>query len=234
VVAVNNVSFSIEEGECVGIIGESGSGKTTLASLIAGFERPDSGKIIFQGKRLYCGQSRTARNQRRNMQVVFQHSASSFQPRSTVLDGVCDGIRYKESAGTAQMRDRAAKALYQVGIPESYFQKKCCELSGGECQRVAIARAISGGPQLILLDEVTSALDVSIQAQIMHLLHDLQHEMSMSYLFISHDIAVVAGLCDKILVLKNGCIIEAGTPRDILHNPKEEYTKQLMLSVLTL
>ena len=168
------------------------------------------------------------------MQVVFQHPASSFQPRSTVLDGVCDGIRYKESAGTAQMRDRAAKALYQVGIPESYFQKKCCELSGGECQRVAIARAISGGPQLILLDEVTSALDVSIQAQIMHLLHDLQHEMSMSYLFISHDIAVVAGLCDKILVLKNGCIIEAGTPRDILHNPKEEYTKQLMLSVLTL
>lgn len=232
--AVSHVSFAIEKGECVGLIGESGSGKSTLAGLIAGLETPDSGSICFQGKTLCGGQSRQARHMRKDLQLVFQHPVSSFQPRAAVLESVCDGIRYTEKAGRAEVEARAAQALREVGIPEIYYRKKCRALSGGECQRVAIARAVCGNPALIIHDEVTSALDVSIQAQIVRLLYELKEQKEMSYLFISHDIAVVAGLCDRILVMRDGRIIEEGKPEEILQSPKEAYTRQLVLSVLTL
>jgi ABC-type glutathione transport system ATPase component len=234
--AVSHVSFGINEGECLGLIGESGSGKSTVAGLIAGFHRPDSGDVVFLGNTLSYGQGRFSRDARKEMQMVFQHPVSSFEPHMTVISSVCEGMRYRNSSGLSEneLEEKAVNALFRVGIPSEYYSKKCRELSGGECQRVAIARAISGAPRLVILDEVTSALDVSVQAQIIWLLHDLKAQTDISYLFISHDLAVVTGLCDNILVMKEGAIVEAGSSLNILNNPQHTYTKQLLQSALTL
>ena len=227
--AVKNVSFSIEAGESVGLIGESGSGKSTLANLIAGFEKADSGKIQFMGKDITKDKKR--KENRKKMQMVFQNPILSFQPRCRVIDGISDGIRYIENISKADCQQRVVEILKLVGLSSEYLYKRCNNLSGGQCQRVAIARAMIANPKLVINDEVTSALDVASQAQILSLFSKLKQTMQTSYLFISHDIAVVSCLCDKVMVMKDGQIIENGDTMTVLNNPQEEYTKQLIKAV---
>lgn len=215
--AVRDVSFSIAEGECLGLIGESGSGKSTVANLAAGLIPPTSGEITFSGE---------------HMQMVFQDPLMSFSPKMKILDSLCEGLRYRTSMSRKEQEQRAYEVLDQVGLKQEYAQKYSYELSGGECQRAAIGRAIMIHPQLLICDEVTSALDVSVQAQIVRLLKNLREEMRMSYLFISHDLALVSSVCDRIAVMYEGRILEEGPVREILNHPKEDYTKKLLDAVL--
>lgn len=216
--AVNDVSFSIHRGECFGLIGESGSGKSTVAKIVSGLLKPSAGKVRFTGK---------------NMQMVFQDPVTSFNPRMTILDSLCEGVRYRTRLSRKEQEERAYEVLEQVGLKKEYAKKFSHELSGGECQRAAIGRAIMIKPELLICDEVTSALDVSVQAQIIYLLKKLADEMQMSYLFISHDLALVSGLCDRVAVMCQGEIVEMGETRGVLEHPKEVYTKQLVDSVLS-
>ena len=216
--AVKDVTFSICQGECLGLIGESGSGKSTVAKLVSGLIKPSSGSVSFTGK---------------NMQMVFQDPMMSFSPRMTILDSLCEGVRYCTNLTRKEQEKRAYEVLEQVGLKKDYAPKYSCELSGGECQRAAIGRAIMIKPELLICDEVTSALDVSVQAQIIRLLKGLADEMKMSYLFISHDLALVSGLCDRVAVMYQGEIVEMGQVREVIDYPKEVYTKHLLDSVLT-
>ena len=216
--AVKDVSFSIHQGECFGLIGESGSGKSTVAKLISGLENPTQGSVSFYGK---------------NMQMVFQDPIMSFSPRMTILDSLCEGVRYRTRLTRKEQEKRAYEVLEQVGLKKEYAEKFCYELSGGECQRAAIGRAIMIKPELLICDEVTSALDVSVQAQIIQLLKTLGAELKMAYLFISHDLALVSGLCDNVAVMYQGEIVEMGTVRDVIDHPQKDYTKQLLNSVLS-
>ena len=203
--------------ECLGLIGESGSGKSTVANLAAGLRKPTSGQISFYGE---------------HMQMVFQNPLTSFSPKMKILDSVCEGLRYRTTMTRKEQEARAYEVLEMVGLKQEYAQKYSHELSGGECQRAAIGRAIMIKPQLLICDEVTSALDVSVQAQIIRLLHNLKREMKMSYLFISHDLALVSSICDRIAVMYEGGIVESGSVREVLDNPREDYTKKLLDAVL--
>lgn len=216
--AVKNVSFTIHKGECLGLVGESGSGKSTVANLISGLIPPSSGSIHFYGK---------------NIQMVFQDPMMSFSPRMNILDSLCEGLRYRTELCRKERELRAYEVLEQVGLKKEYAHKFSFELSGGECQRAAIGRAIMIKPELLVCDEVTSALDVSVQAQIIRLLKKLSDEMKMSCLFISHDLALVSGLCDRIAVMYHGEIVETGRVREVIDHPRQEYTKLLLHSVLS-
>ena len=216
--AVKDVSFSIHQGECFGLIGESGSGKSTVAKLISGLENPTQGSVSFYGK---------------NMQMVFQDPVMSFSPQMTILDSLCEGVRYRTRLPRKEQEKRAYEVLEQVGLKKEYAEKFCYELSGGECQRAAIGRAIMIKPELLICDEVTSALDVSVQAQIIQLLKTLSDELKMAYLFISHDLALISGLCDNVAVMHRGEIVEMGAVRDVIDHPQKGYTKQLLNSVLS-
>ena len=216
--AVNNVSLSIHRGECFGLIGESGSGKSTVAKIVSGLLKPSAGAVRFNGK---------------NMQMVFQDPLTSLSPRMTILDSLCEGVRYRTKLTRKAQEERAYEVLEQVGLKKEYAKKFSYELSGGECQRAAIGRAVMIKPELLICDEVTSALDVSVQAQIIGLLRKLADELQMSYLFISHDLALVSGLCDRVAVMYQGEIVEMGETQEVLAHPKEAYTKQLVDSVLS-
>lgn len=215
---VKNISFAVEPGQIVGLVGESGSGKSTVANLVSGLMRPNSGRIRFEGQ---------------NLQMVFQDPMMSFSPRMKILDSLCEGLRYRTNLSRQERENRAYEVLEQVGLKREYAQKYSYELSGGECQRAAIGRAIMIRPELLICDEVTSALDVSVQAQIIRLLKGLADEMGMAYLFISHDLALVSSLCDRIAVMYHGEIVESGKVREVIDHPKQEYTKRLLASVLS-
>ena len=218
--AVDGVSFEIKKGECVGLIGESGSGKSTTAYMTAGLLKPDRGEIIFHGA---------------YMQMIFQDPVKALNPRKKILDCILEGLIYRRKDLTKEEKRRMAyEAMDVVRLDRSYGERYSRELSGGECQRATIARAILDHPELLICDEVTSALDVSVQAQIIRLLDRLKREMGHSYLFICHDISLVDGFCDRVIVMRNGKIVEAGETAEVLGNPKEDYTKMLMDSVLKL
>ncbi len=232
--AVNRVSLAIRESECVGLIGESGSGKTTIANMIAGFLEADSGDILFQGSSLVQVPAKEKRSLRRDMQMVFQNPQSSFSPRMRLGEGIMEGLNYDTDLSRAEKEKRVDEAMTQTGLPLSYKKKYCFEVSGGECQRAALARAILIRPKLLLCDEITSALDVSVQKQILDLLSELKEQIGMAMLFISHDIALVKGFCDYVYVMKSGIVAEEGDAEQIFTAPKHEYTKLLLDSVLTL
>ena len=217
--AVEDVSFSLRKGESLGLIGESGSGKSTVAYMTAGLLKPTEGTIHFYGN---------------YMQMVFQDPIKSLNPHRTVLDNICEGLIYRKNGKSmAEIRKLALEAMDLVHLDRSYAGRKGRELSGGECQRATIARAILIKPELLICDEVTSALDVSVQAQIMELLSELKRQMGLSYLFISHDIALVSHFCDRVAVMYRGRIVEEGATGQVLEHPQQEYTKRLLKSVLT-
>ena len=226
--AVNDVSFSVGEGAFVGLVGESGCGKSTLAQLLLGLRKPDSGRILI-GERLISYPF--PRSAYQTIQMVFQLPSESFDPRRTIGDSIMDiqknfGVHPKEGLknGTA--------LLERVGLGETFLKRYPSEMSGGECQRAAIARALSVRPKVLVCDEVTSALDVSVQAQIVELLCGLREEYGLSLLFISHDLALVQGLCEQIMVMRDGKIIEAGETKKVLNDPENSYTRHLINSIL--
>lgn len=225
--AVDHVSFVVEKGEFLGLVGESGCGKSTIAKMLSGLLRSDSGEILFEGHPLRPPFSRQVYRQ---LQMIFQLPRDSFDPRWTVEESLVD-IQRNFGAGRREARDRAELFLQQVGLDSTFLRRYPHQLSGGECQRVAIARAMAVSPKLLICDEITSALDVSIQAQIVELLQDLRRERTLSVLFISHDLALVQGLCDRILVMHDGIIVEEGPSGTLLSHPKQAYTKTLFSAV---
>jgi peptide/nickel transport system ATP-binding protein len=232
--AVDGVSLRIERGENVGLVGESGSGKSTLARAIMGLEPIQGGRIAVAG--LPVDAKTTAFETRRKMQVVFQDPYGSFNPRHRVDRLITEPFHLLGTAAPTgpEREKRIAKALTEVGLQPSDALKYIHEFSGGQRQRIAIARAIIIEPELIVLDEAVSALDVSIRAQILDLLADLGDRLHVSYLFISHDLAVVRAITDRVLVMKSGRIVEDGETESVFRNPQHPYTQQLVAATPSL
>lgn len=229
--AVDGVSFSIPRGQTVSIVGESGSGKSTTANLVLGLEDITSGTIAFDGTDLAGLSRREMFAFRRRVQPVFQNPYASLDPRYTVEQSISEPLTVHKIGNAASRRVRVAELLEQVALPTAMSQRLPHELSGGQRQRVAIARALALSPELVVLDEAVSALDVLVQAQILELLADLQTELGLSYLFISHDLAVVRMISDHVHVMQKGRILESGTPERIFDNPQDGYTQELLAAI---
>jgi oligopeptide transport system ATP-binding protein len=229
--AVDGVSFEIGEGETLGLVGESGSGKSTTGYCILQLLRPTAGSVRFLGKELTALGREEIRRLRREMQIVFQDPYSSLDPRMTVGDIVAEPLHVHGVGTRRARRERVRHLLDVVGFNPGFTNRYPHEFSGGQRQRIGIARALALGPKLIVCDEPVSALDVSIQAQILNLLKDLQHEFGLTYLFIAHDLAVVRTMSDRIAVMENGKIVETGPADEVYGNPRHEYTKALLAAV---
>jgi len=229
--AVDGVSFEIAEGETLGLVGESGSGKSTTGYCVLQLIKPTSGSVRFLGQELTELSREQIRRLRREMQIVFQDPYSSLDPRMTVGDIVAEPLAVHGVGTRRSRRDRVRHLLDVVGFEPGFTNRYPHEFSGGQRQRIGIARAIALGPKLIVCDEPVSALDVSIQAQILNLLKDLQAEFGLSYLFVAHDLAVVRTMSDRIAVMRAGKIVEAGPAEEIYLRPTHEYTKALLTSV---
>jgi oligopeptide transport system ATP-binding protein len=229
--AVDDVSFEIREGETLGLVGESGSGKSTTGYCVLRLLKATSGSVRFQGEELTKLRREALRSTRREMQIVFQDPYASLNPRMTIGDIVGEPLLV-HGLGTRQRRRRTVEELLEVvGFNPDFINRYPHEFSGGQRQRIGIARALALNPRLIVCDEPVSALDISIQAQILNLLKDLQQEFFLSYLFIAHDLAVVKGMSDRIAVMNLGKIVEIGTADDVYTRPKDEYTKALLAAV---
>jgi peptide/nickel transport system ATP-binding protein len=224
------VTFEIAPRECLGVVGESGSGKTTLARVIAGLHKPDGGTLAYLGRPLEASASSRALQTRKGIQIVFQNPESAFNPRLSVRDVLRRRVRMFEGASGSRADARLDDLLQSVGLPTSYLDRRPSQLSGGERQRLAIARALIGDPRLLICDEVVSALDVETQARVVQLLHRLQRERDLSYIFISHDISIVAAMAHRIMVLRSGHIVEIGETEQVLYKCREPYTRELIES----
>lgn len=232
-VAVNNVSFSLSSGEKLAVIGESGSGKTTVAKLVTRLLEPTGGRIFLMGEDITAVRGKKLKQVYKRMQMVFQSPVDSFDPRRTLGDGIGESL-VNYGASVHQAATEIKELLRRCGLSEDFADRYPHEVSGGQCQRAAIARALAVRPQLVILDEATSALDVTVQAEILALLDGLQRETAMSYLFISHDIALVQDFCDRVIVMHEGRVVETGTTDEVVRRPRHEYTQQLIDSVLWL
>jgi peptide/nickel transport system ATP-binding protein len=237
--ALNDVSFQLAAGKSMGVVGESGSGKSTLARLVMALEKPTQGKVLFKGQDLNALPQDALRRARSDFQMVFQDPYGSLDPRQKVLRIVSEPLSSTLNNPSGQalnaqalspqdLKDRAAQALTEVGLRASDLDKYPHEFSGGQRQRIAIARALITRPSLIVADEPVSALDVSVQAQVLNLMMDLQERYGLSYLFVSHDLAVVNLMCDDVLVLQHGQLVEAGSADDIFLRPQHPYTQELL------
>jgi peptide/nickel transport system ATP-binding protein len=229
---LDDVSFTLEEGKTLGIVGESGAGKSTLARLVMALEAPSPGSVVFEGRDLHRLGSDELRAARRHFQMVFQDPYSSLDPRMTVARTVAEPLEQLEHLPRAERRERAAAMLDAVGLNAATdLDKYPHEFSGGQRQRIAIARALVTQPKLIVADEPVSALDVSVQAQVLNLMQDLQERFGLAYLFISHDLAVVDLVCDELIVLQHGRVVESGGTDDVLKAPQQAYTRRLIEAV---
>jgi ABC-type glutathione transport system ATPase component len=226
--ALNEVSFSICAGSTLALVGESGSGKSTLALCLACLERPTSGKIWFAGRDIAALDENELRAVRPQIQLVFQDPVSSFNPRFTALEIVTEPLLFQKSWKGRQTHEEGIALLEQVGLVPAIAGRKAGELSGGQRQRLAIARALSLKPKLLILDEALSALDCSVQAQVANLLTELQKSLALTFLFITHDLAMALHLADEIAVMDHGRIVEQGIPEKLLGRPEHEATRRLM------
>ena len=227
--AVNDVSFEVAKGETLAIVGESGSGKSTTARLVMRLLEADAGKISLLGEDVSQLKGKALRNKRRHMQMVFQDPFASLNPRMKIVDSVGEGLRVHAShLSRAERHQRVVDILAQCGMDESVMQRYPHQFSGGQRQRIGIARALAVSPELLVLDEPVSALDVSVQAQILNLLRDLQQEHQLAYLFISHDLSVVRHVADRVAVMFAGYIVEQGNVDDVYAHAKHPYTRELL------
>jgi peptide/nickel transport system ATP-binding protein len=229
--ALAGVSFTLRAGKSLGVVGESGSGKSTLARLVMALEAPSAGQVRLRGVDLHTLPPVELRRARGDFQMVFQDPYGSLDPRRTVLQTVAEPLAVLQGASAAEQRERGAEALDAVGLRAADLGKYPHEFSGGQRQRIAIARALITRPRLIVADEPVSALDVSVQAQVLNLMQDLQDRFGVTYLFISHDLAVVDLVCDEVIVLQHGRIVEQGNPDALFHHPQHPYTQRLLAAV---
>ena len=230
--ALADASFSLRAGRTLGVVGESGSGKSTLARLVMALEAPSAGRVLFEGRDLHALQPEALRRARRDFQMVFQDPYSSLDPRMSIARTVAEPLERLDQVSRSERRERAAAMLDAVGLNAATdLDKVPHEFSGGQRQRIAIARALVTQPKLIVADEPVSALDVSVQAQVLNLMQDLQQRFGLAYLFISHDLAVVERVADELLVLQHGRIVERGTPAAVLRAPAHPYTRRLLAAV---
>jgi peptide/nickel transport system ATP-binding protein len=229
--ALDDVGFTLAAGKSLGVVGESGSGKSTLARLVMALEAPSTGQVLLDGADLHALPAAALRSARAKFQMVFQDPFGSLDPRMTIARTVAEPLEALEAHAAepaAERRERAAAMLEAVGLSRADLDKFPHQFSGGQRQRIAIARALVTRPRLIVADEPVSALDVSVQAQVLNLMQELQERFGLSYLFISHDLAVVDLVCDEILVLQHGRVVERGDPDTLFRNAQHPYTRQLI------
>lgn len=230
--AVDDVSFELRKGEIIGLVGESGCGKSTLGRVLLCLEEATSGTALFEGKDLFSMDKKTLRNLRRDFQIIFQDPYSSLNPRMTIGEAVTEPLvvhsLYKDAA---ERKEKVIELLEKVGMKADHYSRYPHQFSGGQRQRICIARSLSLNPKFILCDESVSALDVSVQAQVLNLLQDLKDEFDLSYLFISHDLSVIKFIADSVLVMQKGKIVERGDVESVINNPQNEYTKMLIDSI---
>jgi peptide/nickel transport system ATP-binding protein len=229
--AVDGVSLAVERGGTLGIVGESGCGKSTLARMLVGLLKPTAGTILLDGRPVEALARGDRLAFRRKVQLVFQDPLSSLNPRKTVrqiLEAPLQVLLGMDRAGRAA---RVSELMQLVSLRPEFADRYPHEFSGGQCQRIGIARALAAEPELVVLDEPVSALDVSVQAQVLRLLKDLQRRLGLTYVFISHDLAVVEALCDRVAVMQNGEIVEEGTRAEVFRHPAHDYTRLLLASV---
>ena len=233
VVAVEDVSFEVPTGSSLGIVGESGSGKTTVAKMVTGQERPTAGQVFACGRdRTKPARSAAERRRRgREVQIVFQDPYSSLDPRQSIGDAIEEVLRLHHDLDGTMRRSRVAQLVDMVGLDARQARARPRALSGGQRQRAAIARALAAEPRVVILDESVAALDVSIQAQILNLLADIRERLSVSYVLISHDLAVVRQLTDRVIVMHRGRVVEEGSTPQVLDAPQHDYTRRLLAAV---
>jgi peptide/nickel transport system ATP-binding protein len=226
--AVDDVSLTIERGETLGLVGESGSGKSTLGRLVLRLIEPTSGEVFFEGKNVLQANGSEMRRLRRDMQIIFQDPFGSLDPRMRVQDVLAEPFQVHEKFTDAEIRGKTSELLGAVGLDASALQRYPHEFSGGQRQRIGIARALALRPKLIVADEPVSALDVSVGAQIVNLLAQLQREFELTYLFISHSMPVVRYLSTRIAVMRHGKLLEVGTAEQVTTQPRHDYTRSLL------
>lgn len=229
--AVDDVNFELKKGQCLGIVGESGSGKSTIARMITGLESMTEGTVTLLGKDITDLKAKEMRKVYRDIQMVFQMPVESFDPRRTLGDGIMESLR-NMGMSVREAKKRAGELLIRCGLTPEFAARYPHEVSGGQCQRAAIARALAVSPSVLICDEATSSLDVTVQKQVLNLLLELKEKEGLSLLMISHDLALVQAFCDEVLVLYQGKAVELGTPDEIINHPSSEYTRILMDSVL--
>ena len=226
--AVTDLTLKIARGEAVGLVGESGSGKSTIGRLMLGLLPPTTGRVLFEGEPIQAARGPALATLRRRMQMVFQDPYSSLDPRRRIGPQIADGLDIHRLAPRSGQRARVQELLEQVGLPPAHADRYPHEFSGGQRQRVGIARALATGPDFLVADEPVSALDVSVQAQVLALLADLRARLNLGMLFISHDLHVVRSLCSRVVVLYLGRVMEDGPAESVLENPRHPYTRALL------
>lgn len=231
VYAVDGVSLEIEEGKTYGLVGESGSGKSTIGKSIIGLEHVTSGKVIYEGQDVTNKARRRTSDYNRNVQMIFQDSLSSFNPKKRILDIVAEPLRNFERLSPEEEKKRVIELMEIIGLSEEALLKYPHQFSGGQRQRIGVARALASNPRLIIADEPVSALDLSVQAQVLNYMKRIQDEFNLSYLFISHDLGVVKHMCDELFIMYRGRFVETGKAEDIYANPQHIYTKRLLSAI---
>ena len=231
VYAVDGVDFIIEKGKTYGLVGESGSGKSTTGKAVVGLEKTTAGQIMYEGKDVTKRSNRKKMGYNKDVQMIFQDSMSSLNPKTRVLDIIAEPIRNFERLSDQEEKKKVKGLLDIVGMPEDALYKYPHEFSGGQRQRLGVARAVATNPKLIVADEPVSALDLSVQAQVLNFMKRIQQEYGLSYLFISHDLGVVKHMCDNIAIMYKGRFVEIGTREDIYNDPRHIYTKRLLSAI---
>ncbi|ABR48210.1 ABC transporter related [Alkaliphilus metalliredigens QYMF] len=227
--ALKPISFKLQEAEILAIIGESGSGKSTLLKLLTGLERTTNGTVNLLGKDITRLRGKGSKHIYQNMQMIFQNPVASFNPRRKLRSSIIENMRQlRPSLSSVECTYEIDRLLEKVGIPSNLADRYPQHLSGGQCQRIAIARALSIQPKILLCDEITSALDVLVQAQVMDLLRELSRDLGIAIVFVSHDLSLTCNFCERVIVMHQGYCVETGSTNEIIDNPKHTYTKQLL------